>query len=146
MARADALKKLQSTLTARRNELRRRLCDDLWALSNASSPDSATQASSSQGEELSSQLAALEARELQQIDAALVRLKHGKYGQCAGCDAKIPVDRLKALPYSTLCIGCQREAEKDPYWLADRMAERWEDADDGDGESSYADLERQYAK
>lgn len=32
--------------------------------------------------------------------------------KCAGCDCPIPAKRLRALPGATLCIGCQREAEK----------------------------------
>ncbi|CAN5313420.1 TraR/DksA family transcriptional regulator [soil metagenome] len=147
MARNDALKKLQKTLSGRRNELRRRLKDDLSTLSNSSSPDTATQAAASQGEELASQLAVLESRELAQIDAALVRLKQGKYGECAGCECKIPVGRLTALPYSTLCIACQREVEKDPYWLQDRIAEKWGEVNDGDDrEVNLADIEFSYSK
>ena len=29
---------------------------------------------------------------------------------------KIPIGRLNALPYSTLCIACQREMEQYPNW------------------------------
>lgn len=142
MARTDALKNLQKTLTARQNELRRRLGSDLAGLGHASSPDTATAAAASMGEEMASQLAALEARELQQIEVALTRLKQGKYGLCAGCSGKIPVARLNALPYSTLCIKCQREAERDSSWLEDRIAENWGDVNDADDrEVSIADIE-----
>jgi RNA polymerase-binding transcription factor DksA len=72
------------------------------------------------GEELSSQLAELEARELNQVERALLRLKQGTYGLCEACATKIPVSRLNVLPYSTLCIKCQREAENDSDWLAER--------------------------
>jgi DnaK suppressor protein len=147
MARTDALKKLQKTLTARRNELRRRLQDDLKALRTADSPDTVTAAAASMGEELASQLAALEARELGQIEQALARIKQGKYGLCAACACKIPVARLNALPYSVLCIGCQREAEKDATWLEDRITETWGDGESGD-DASYraADVEYSFAK
>ena len=33
---------------------------------------------------------------------------------CKSCAGKIPVGRLNALPYSTLCIECQREMEHYP--------------------------------
>ena len=41
-----------------------------------------------------------------QIDAALSRIKDGSYGICAGCRIKIPDERLSALPYVTTCVSC----------------------------------------
>ena len=41
-----------------------------------------------------------------QIDAALGRIKDGKYGICAVCGEKISDKRLTALPYITTCINC----------------------------------------
>jgi DnaK suppressor protein len=58
----------------------------------------------------------LDARELNQIERALTKLKNGTYGICEGCAAKIGVARLNALPYTTYCIDCQREAERNPDW------------------------------
>ena len=118
MARRDALLRLNKTLTARRNELRKRLGSDLaelgsQKLTSAASGDAADAAFDHTGEELSSQLAELEARELNQIERALLRLKQGTYGLCEACSTKIPVARLNVLPYSTLCIKCQREFERD---------------------------------
>ena len=40
------------------------------------------------------------------IDAALARIKSGRYGTCASCGEKIPNERLAALPYATVCIKC----------------------------------------
>jgi DnaK suppressor protein len=39
-------------------------------------------------------------------------MKAGKYGSCEYCGGKIPMARLNALPYATMCIECQREAER----------------------------------
>jgi DnaK suppressor protein len=71
-------------------------------------------------------LAELDSRELSQIERALARLKQGTYGVCEGCQNKIPVGRLNALPYTTLCIKCQRERERDPGWEERRSAGSWE--------------------
>lgn len=49
---------------------------------------------------------------LAEIDAALERIANGTYGQCTNCDGQIPVERLEALPWATLCIGCQRDRER----------------------------------
>ena len=84
---------------------------------NDDSPgDSADAAFESGSDEMASQLAEIDARELSQIERALARLKQGTYGLCEVCQGKIPVGRLNALPYTTLCIDCQREMEKYPDW------------------------------
>jgi RNA polymerase-binding protein DksA len=48
---------------------------------------------------------------LAEIDAALERIGNGTYGLCTNCDGRIPVERLEALPWATLCIECQRDRE-----------------------------------
>ena len=119
MARRDALLRLHKSLTARRDELQRRLGGTLKDLRNYKSNDtgdSADAAFDSGSEEVSSQLAELEARELSQIERALARLKQGNFGVCEGCQKKIPVTRLNALPFSTTCIECQREMELYGTW------------------------------
>ena len=60
-------------------------------------------------------LEALEAQEIKRlnlIDSALIRLKNGKYGVCLMCSDKIPNERLKAIPYASLCIKCKSSEER----------------------------------
>lgn len=154
MARRDALLRLNKTLSARRAELRKRLNADLAQLGaqklGTAASDAADAAFDHTGEELSSQLAELEARELNQVERALLRLKQGTYGLCEACSCRIPVTRLNVLPYSTLCIKCQREAENDADWLAERRNANWEAVSDGspmeDREVRLSDLEMDYSK
>jgi RNA polymerase-binding transcription factor len=154
MARRDALLRLNKTLTARRAELRKRLGTDLASLGaqrlSSAAGDAADAAFDHTGEELSSQLAELEARELNQVERALLRLKQGTYGLCEACSSKIPVARLNVLPYSTLCIKCQRESETNADWLAERRNANWEAVSDGspmeDREVRLSDLEMDYSK
>ena len=47
-------------------------------------------------EEISSQLAEVESRELAQIEGALERMREGTYGECDICQGKIPLARLNA--------------------------------------------------
>lgn len=49
---------------------------------------------------------------LADIDAALKRIDDGTYGICTNRGEQIPVERLEALPWATLCIDCQRERER----------------------------------
>jgi DnaK suppressor protein len=119
MARRDALLRLHKSLMGRRDELRKRLggeLKDLRSSKTAEIGDAADLAFDSGSEEVSSQLAELESRELSQIERSLARLKQGSYGVCEGCQKKIPVARLNALPYSTTCIECQREMEISGTW------------------------------
>lgn len=48
---------------------------------------------------------------LTDIDAALKRIEDGTYGICTNRGEQIPVERLEARPWATLCIDCQRERE-----------------------------------
>jgi len=129
MARRDALIRLHKTLLNRRNELLRRLGVEFHDLGQTgvttAAGDAADAAFDTGSEEIASQLAELEAKELTQIQRALVRLRQGKYGLCEICQAKIPVARLNALPYSTMCIRCQREMETDANWEDTRGQADW---------------------
>lgn len=49
---------------------------------------------------------------LDKIDKAIEKIGKNKYGICEECGKKIPVSRLKALPYARFCIKCQNEKEK----------------------------------
>lgn len=50
---------------------------------------------------------------LNRIDQALQRLEDGNYGTCAECGNEIAEARLRALPFATLCISCQEQAEEE---------------------------------
>jgi RNA polymerase-binding protein DksA len=49
---------------------------------------------------------------LSEIDGALGRIDDGTFGTCSNCGKEIPVERLEALPWATLCIDCQRHQER----------------------------------
>ncbi|MBX7102991.1 MAG: TraR/DksA family transcriptional regulator [Gemmataceae bacterium] len=137
MARNDALIRLHQNLQARRSELYKRLGLELQDLGKSrggsNSGDAADAAFSAGSEELSSRLAELEARELRQIERALQKMKRGTYGSCELCQCKIPVARLDALPYSTLCVNCQREVETNGDWEFNAATGSWENLSEGDG-------------
>lgn len=48
---------------------------------------------------------------LGKIDEAFERIEDGSYGRCQECGAEIGIERLKARPVTTLCIGCKSAQE-----------------------------------
>ena len=144
MARKDALLKISKILIARRNELRSRLNGNLQDLGggSAGTGDVADAAFGSVGDEMASQLAELEAKELMQTEIALMRIKQGRYGVCEVCAKKIPVARMDALPYRITCVKCHAEVAKDAYWLETQMAADWDRVrDDADSEFDISVME-----
>lgn len=43
---------------------------------------------------------------VEEIDAALERLRNGRYGRCVTCSAGLPAERLDVLPMAALCMAC----------------------------------------
>ena len=115
MARKDSLANMRAILVKRRDALRSALAGDLTLLRelHSQSPGDVIDAAyDTAQDEINSQLAEVESRELASIENALERMKEGTYGQCEVCSCRIPLARLEALPYATMCIGCQRELER----------------------------------
>ena len=135
MARRDVLLRLHKSLVARGTALGDALAGEvknLRRIRTDQTGDSADGAFDSGSEEISTQLAEFEARELNQIHRAIARLTQGTYGICEVCQEKIPVARLNALPYSTTCITCQREMEGNPGWKGRRDGRDWKKIDNAD--------------
>jgi DnaK suppressor protein len=51
-------------------------------------------------------------RLLGEIEAALGRIEAGTYGTCVVCGRPIDEDRLRAVPYATLCLDDKRARER----------------------------------
>lgn len=50
---------------------------------------------------------------MDKIDAALLRIEDGTFGECEECGETISIGRLKARPVTTLCIECKAKQEAD---------------------------------
>lgn len=48
---------------------------------------------------------------LAQVDAALARIDAGTYGTCSACGQPIDELRLRAIPYTNLCLADKERAE-----------------------------------
>jgi DnaK suppressor protein len=113
MARQEALLRIHQQLIAQRNALRKTVDEDLHAaeVHDEGVGDEGDAAMDGAQTEINSQLAAFESRELSQIELAIQQIRDGHYGVCEGCEEKISLERLKALPFTTTCIRCQRRDE-----------------------------------
>jgi DnaK suppressor protein len=145
MARKDALGNMRQILIKRRDALRQALAGDLSLLKELraqTAGDLVDAALDSAQDEISSQLAEVESRELASVENALERMRAGQYGVCEGCGLKIPMARLNALPYATYCITCQRESEKyGSVGGGDNDWGRITDSSGGDAETTLDDIE-----
>ena len=137
MTRQTALLKLHTTLRMRREDLCRKLTRELANLRDVKAwntpGDSGDRAFESSSDEMSSWLAELNAQELSQVEWALARAVQGTYGVCEGgsanCLKRISAARLRILPYTTLCIHCEREVERCCHGQA-RRAGNWKEVFD----------------
>jgi len=145
MSRKDAILNMRQVLIKRRDALRKALAGDLSLLKELKAQttgDVVDAALDCVQDEISSQLAEVESRELARIEYALERMRDGHYGICEGCGTNIPMARLNALPYATYCIKCQREAERQGATShADVDWSRLLETPAGDGELSINDIE-----
>jgi DnaK suppressor protein len=141
MSRKDALLRIHKSLVAKRDELRKQLANELELVhpADAGTGDLFDAAMDGTQNEMQSQLAAFESRELQQIERAIKLIRKGRYGSCEVCGAAIPVARLKALPYTTVCIEC-RQKQETTRGSGDDDTERWETAFEYEGANSDREL------
>ena len=141
MSRKDALLRIHKSLISKRDELRKQLANelDLAHPAEAGTGDLFDAAMDGTQNEMHSQLAAFETRELQQIERAIKLIRKGRYGSCEICGTAIPVARLKALPYATVCIACRQKQETTRGGAEDE-SENWETVFEYEGSHSDREL------
>jgi len=79
---------------------------------NGDLADLSDRASEGFEDELAVGLMAVEAAQLDDIDAALQRLDEGSYGICEDCGRAIPRKRLEVLPFARRCLACEGQSER----------------------------------
>jgi DnaK suppressor protein len=82
---------------------------------NYSPTDLAELGSDNFAQELTLSLLGNEKEVLEQIAAALDRIKEGTYGVCEDCGKEIPEARLEAIPYAPLCVRCMSKQERENH-------------------------------
>lgn len=74
--------------------------------------DEADAATQSAERELLFELSDNERQMLDAVEAALRKIKQGRYGICESCHKKIPRERLKFIPHARYCVTCQSRFER----------------------------------
>lgn len=69
-------------------------------------------ASSERERELSLTLGDRERQKLSEIEEALERIRDKSYGMCQECGEPIGKHRLKALPFTKVCVDCKSRSER----------------------------------
>ena len=116
MSRKDAILSIRQILLKRRDALRKALAGDLSLLRELNaqaSGDMVDAALDSVQDEISSQLAEVESRELARIEYAMERMHEGQFGICEGCGEPISAKRLEAVPWAKFCIPCYERVRQE---------------------------------
>lgn len=98
----------KAQLKARLDELKSRLAEIEDSLDDTPSSDAEDRASEREEDEVLESLGNTGIREIQMIEAALVRIEDGSYGECAKCGDPISEARLDLLPYTPMCQNCAK--------------------------------------
>jgi RNA polymerase-binding transcription factor DksA len=107
----DTYEDIRQKLLKRRDELKGRLSAIAQSAGRGRplDPDFEEQAVERQSEEVLDALDVAAHREIAQIGRALDRMERGVYGVCSSCGETIPVERLRAVPYTDLCLSCAED-------------------------------------
>ena len=62
-------------------------------------------------EDIEFALIQMKSETLNKVNDALVRLEHGRYGNCFDCGEEIGEKRLRALPFAVRCKDCEEARE-----------------------------------
>ena len=76
---------------------------------NSRQGDLADQASGNNEVHIALKLKQTDAKILQAIEEALVRMEKGTYGICRDCGDPIAAARLEAIPWTRVCIACKQK-------------------------------------
>jgi len=64
---------------------------------------------------------------LREVRAALTRIEEGRFGQCLNCEEEISPKRLRAVPWTPLCLACKEQEDRNQsqhYVRADSISLR----------------------
>lgn len=100
-------------------EFLKRLDDEAQALDPDSARDIADRSVLGMSKESLFEQTSQQRLALRMVDGALERISGGSFGMCASCGDEISARRLKALPWTQYCLGCQQVVERERGYGSD---------------------------
>lgn len=98
---------LETTLRTRLEELQRHISQLRGEMQiDDEVDDDATHAIRSTNRDIIMLTMEREIRNIAEIEQALARIKKSVYGICSACEEEIPMNRLRAIPWTRLCVDC----------------------------------------
>ena len=116
MANKKQIDELQEILTLRLELIRSNIQDSrnsIDSLKNSECNDEFDYAEVSSDSFKEGIIANQQVKELEEIEAALKRIKTGSYGVCEMCDESIALGRLRAKPFAKYCTPCREIYENE---------------------------------
>ena len=104
--------RVENAIANLKDDHRGSLEDEVDEVSGTNDQDLAQTATATLDREIDYTLEENSTQVLGEIDAALLRIDAGTYGTCTSCGDEIPVARLEAYPWASLCIDCARTLER----------------------------------
>ena len=105
----------QSEIADFRSILNTKLTELLWQLTKREgiaierTPDAFDELHTATQRELATRSLERESGVLREVRAALTRIEKGEFGRCLNCDDEISTKRLRALPWTALCLACKEQ-------------------------------------
>ncbi len=100
------LNAIKTSLEAKLNNLKDRATEIEDTLSAPKNADSEERAVELEGEQTATAIGEITNEEIRDIKFALQRIESGEYMTCESCGKHIPVERLRALPWTSRCTAC----------------------------------------
>ncbi|HEX6546260.1 MAG TPA: TraR/DksA family transcriptional regulator [Bryobacteraceae bacterium] len=116
------LSKFKKILEAKQEELER-VVRNRDAITIEKSADALDEVQHAAERELAIRNLDRESQLLRNVRSALRRIEDGSFGTCAHCEEDISPKRLNAVPWTSLCIQCQEQADRNREQGNDDMLE-----------------------
>ena len=88
-----------------------KITDDVRHTDDPAEKDFSEQATQNENNEVMDFLGNSARTEIEMINQAINSIDNGQYGICQVCGESISQQRLKAMPYTNMCIDCASDAE-----------------------------------
>lgn len=125
----------QSEIAEFKSILNSKLSELMWqvakreAIAIEKTPDALDEVHVATQRELATRSLERESGILREVRAALTRIEDGRFGQCLDCEEEISAKRLRALPWTPLCLACKEQEDRSQPqysagadWLSRRAA------------------------